>query len=179
MKFTVEVEIGWLGDDGSLDEEVEQRMLASVVERVSKQVEGRLNDLVSKQLDSIIDSRCNEMITSWLDREIQVTDRWGDKQSEGTIEEILRAKFDSFWEQKVDKNGSGNSGYGDKTTRLEWLLKKHVTDYAGTWSKKLSEDIEKQVRAMLSDKLKASIGGGIIDQLGVPQLMERIEREAK
>lgn len=178
MKLNVSVELGYLDEEGTtIEDVVRERIVKEVVDRIRdkaiKDVEKkavRQMAIVEKSLNDAINKRMEE----WLAGEVVITDKWGDVKFEGTLDDMLKKRFDNFWSQQVDNNGDSFSGYGS-VTRMQWLIDQRVANLSKKFTKDLASKVSRHVKETLTDQLKATIGGELVENLGVPRIVEQLK----
>ena len=173
MKFTIEVDVDWLGEDGSLDAELQSKVVHQIEQRVSAAAMERLEQEASSRVGSIIDEAVNKLLASWLEKPVTITDRYGDVKEKGAITELIKKRFDAFWQEKVDQNGRTDS-YSRNETRLQWLIDGRITKHCKGFAEGLAKEVNAQVEKVMTDKLKLALGAELVDRLGVPALVKRI-----
>lgn len=179
MKVKVELELFGFNDEGEPDDDTQAMILSAISTQVKKEVADRVQPLVEAQVGKVADDAINVLLARFLENKVTVTDQWGHAErglENISIEDLLRKRFERFWEAKVNKEGrETRDNYGSLSTRMEWLLDRRVSALCEKFSKDLAEKVEAQVKSLITDKLKATIGGSLIDSLGVPEIMRRIE----
>jgi hypothetical protein len=104
MKVNVEVDLSWLEDGETIDEAIVYRIADKFIDQ------DRIGELIKKAIaerfDDSIDSVLTKTLDSFMDREVAITDNWGTVQERHeNVEELLKARFDSFMSELVDSNG--------------------------------------------------------------------------
>jgi len=179
MKFTVEVEIDWVDDDGGLDEAVKKEIIRGVEAKICKRADSEITEAIDKKLATVIDDRLNEMITGWLAREVSVTNTYGDVVENGTIESLLQERFDKFWAQKVDNKGrSGREGYGNQQSRMAWLQNQKIKDKCTKFAQELAKTMDAQIADGVSDALRTALGDRLVKTLGVEKIIADVKQLA-
>jgi hypothetical protein len=172
MKFMVEIEVDWLDEDGRVDDAIKEQVLAGIENRVSKKVLSELSNRVAERIDGITNDAVNALLEKWLDREITVTDQWGDLREKGKVSDIIKARFDDFWAQKVDNYGK--TGYGASTPRYQWFLNSKVEEECQELSKRLAKDVDAHMRKTLNAELCKKVSRKLVDAIGVDQMIDEM-----
>jgi phage host-nuclease inhibitor protein Gam len=177
MKFTVDIDIDWLGEDGSLDDEIRGQIIASVKQTVAKRAIEKLEAEAEGRVGDILDEAVNKLTAQWLDKPIEITDRWGDVKEQGSIMELLKERFDAFWKQDVDnRTGKTHSGYGDHMPRSQWIMTQVVQKKCEAFADGLIKDVDAHVKKLVSSRLKDVMGEKIVNDLGVESILERLQQ---
>ena len=178
MKFTVEVDLDWMEEDGSLTESVQRQVIGKIEDRVSEEARKQITLAVADRLGTIVDDNLNDILQEWMSNKVEVTDQWGEVVHSGAILDMIKKKFDLFWNTKVDAQGrSGRDMYGDRATRVEWIISNSVEKHCKRFAKDMEERFTKEVEKQVSDTLKVAIGNRVVETLGMPELMENIRKQ--
>lgn len=115
----------------------EMEIRDGVIDQCVKLLEPKLfksiEEMVSNRLNEIVDKKIYDFLNTFLtDKEIIVTDKWGDvtKRYE-TGKELLKEKFDSYINHPVDNDGKEmrkTCGYSGYSSRIEYLISKSLKD---------------------------------------------------
>ena len=102
-----------------------------------------------------------------------VTDKWGKEIiQDKSIQEILEKELTEFWNQDVDDSGRrGNSGYGNKIPRFQWMIDQRIEASSKTFADKLTRDTENKIKSNMKEALQNSIGKKLVGELGFDQLL--------
>lgn len=159
MKFNVELEIDWIGEDGSIDEEVsnnlQNHLTNKVFETVKTTLESKITNAINIKLDSLIEKTYDD----FLNQELNLTDKWGDIIREKVSpKQLLKEKLDESLKEKVDSSGR-KSSYG--ISRYEHLLESSAKAQIDTFIKNISntiiigikEDINEAARKRITDAI--------------------------
>jgi hypothetical protein len=159
MKVSCEFELDWVDEDETIDSEIEKQLVRAVIDKMPKSImesiEKKASDLMADKVDSTIDT----ILDRFMNREVMVTDRWGDVQEKyESVNELLKSKFDAFVSQQVDKNGNPVKGcsYGKVHTRIEHLIDARIQEKAGEFTKKILVGVEEQLKKHLNEQIKKS-----------------------
>jgi len=155
MKMTVEVELNWLGEDGDIDAAIRDSIAEKCLERIPEKAKENLQKYVDSQFKHKIDGLINEVLSGFMDRNIVVTDQWGDEVSRyESVREMLKEKFNTFMSEKVDTNGKAvdlkNCGYNSKP-RVEYMISKIVPS-----TQDMTDSIIKKALTSLNEVMKQS-----------------------
>ena len=124
MILEIKVDLADIYNDGESDvgEIIEDRVIAEIAKAIRKDIEKETLVKISARIAEVVDGWILEEITKFTDRKITITDKWGDpKEYHESVNDLLKAKFDSFLTEKVDKDGKTISacGYGSGTNRID------------------------------------------------------------
>ena len=163
MKLNIQVELEWLGEDGSLDQEVQDQIIHGVKQAISKDclklVEKKTQAAIDDGMKSAIElmqTKVTEFFEAWLNTEAIITDRFGDKIEQGTLRDIIKREFNNCMNQKVDKDGNPSS-YGAKYTRLEFVTGKKVQEVVNDSLSRYGKDIDATIRATIEAGIKSRV----------------------
>ena len=173
MKFNIEVEVDWIGEEGNIDEVIKKEISDHVVNTITSKIEKEMEERATAAISDKVDDMCNNLINEFLSRKINVTDSWGKAIIvDTTIEDILKKRFEEFWNTVVDEKGrSGCDGYGKKQTRTMWAIDDIVKVHAERFVKAVTDDTEAKIKATITDQLKAKVVAKIVGDLGLDKLL--------
>jgi uncharacterized protein YllA (UPF0747 family) len=157
MKVNCEFELDWIDEDETIDSEIEKRLVRAVIDKMPKSImegiEKKASDLMADKVDSTIDT----ILDRFMNREVMVTDRWGDVQEKyESVNELLKSKFDAFVSQQVDKNGTPTRGcsYGKVYTRIEHLIDTRIQEKASKFTRDILVGVEAQLEKHMNEQIK-------------------------
>ena len=173
MNFNFEINLDFINEDGSLTDLVKQQIIKQAAKLLEQQALKELSGIVKKKFEECIGNAANELLERWFETSITVTDRWGDELEKGSIKDLLKKRFDEHWLTKVDSLGRTDrcGGY----TRIEWLIGKHINKHCEKFADDLATEVKKQVEEIMTDKLKLALGDEIVNNIGVPKIVKRLE----
>jgi hypothetical protein len=170
MKFKIEVDIDYLGEDGSLDEQIQERIAQTIIEKVSKTSIGKIEGTVSKIMDQRVNEVVNAAYQEMMGKEITITDGWGDTvKSFPNAAEMIKSRFDTWLTEKVDDNGNKTSYNGQ--TRLDLIIKKQLDKTAQDFTKTAIKEVTEKIKTVLSDDLKLALGDRLINMMELDKII--------
>ena len=179
MKFNVDVEIDWLEEGGTIDEEVKKQIINGISSRINKQSQEDMTKAVEKEISTkvsaLLDAKMNEILEDFLKRGVKITDQWGAVKKEIVIEDLVKEKFDKFMTAKVDSDGR-ESDYGSSMPRIDWILNKRVVAHCQAEAKKIVADVEAKVKEILSTDLELKVKNKLITTLGLEDLLSTAKK---
>jgi len=169
MKINVSVELDWIEEDGSIDEEVKselingikraisQQCLAKVEKEASTQINAAIEKAIAKATESI-EQKAIDFADDWLENEVEITDKWGDVKKRATIKDVIKSAFDKTLEKNVDKEGRFSDGYGRSSTSLiSWLTGQKVQDVVQEKLQTLNKDIDNQITKAVNAGIRKNV----------------------
>lgn len=176
MRINVDFELDWVNDEDTIDAAVSRKIIDKAVEQASVKVIETIKKNVDNQLANKVDEFLNDILAKFMDRNIVVTDSWGNEVTRyEDVNELLEEKFDAFVTEVVDSNGKtsrerGCSVSGDP--RFEHLIKKHINQKI--------RDIELQITKEINEYFKSKINEAQknIQQRTIETYMKTIDFEA-
>ena len=157
MKVKLELEVDWIDEDYNLDDTVKQEVIASLVNGIRAALNEEIDKEVGKMVSIKLDEWIMEQLHLFCDRNINVTDKWGDTtEHHESVTDMFKAKFDSFFNATVDETGKTiqSCGYGNKrVTRIDHMLNKKAAEYL----KKITDDMDYRIKKSIDKETKAAI----------------------
>lgn len=168
MKLNISVELEWLGEDGDLDAEVKQEIISGVknaisrdcLAKVEKEASAQINQAINESISvakKAIEQKAIKFADDWLEKEVTVTDKWGDVQDCLTITDLIKHTFDGLMEKKVNNEGSFDVGYGNGTRLITWLTDKRVQDVVQEKLKGINKDIDRQITEAVNAGIRKNV----------------------
>jgi hypothetical protein len=171
-KINITVDLEWLGEDGSLDDMLKEEIASKVVNMTSEKSAKSINDKINariaeitKNLEGTIGAKLTEYMEEFFTSPRDITDRWGDVKSRGSIKDLLLKACDEFMSENVDSDGRV-SAYGSSKSRTQYMVNKICGDIfekkvsAATESalKTATEKLDSIVKAQLGERLAKLAG---------------------
>ncbi|EKN6369534.1 hypothetical protein DVP68_23875 [Yersinia enterocolitica] len=166
--MNISVELEWLGEDGDLDAEVKQEIISGVknaisrdcLAKVEKEASAQINQAINESISvakKAIEQKAINFADEWLEKEVTVTDKWGDVQDCLTITDLIKRTFDGLMEKKVNNEGSFDVGYGNGTRLITWLTDKRVQDVVQEKLKGINKDIDRQITEAVNAGIRKNV----------------------
>ena len=101
MKFNVEIELDYIEEDGSVDDEVKFQLINGIFERlqvgIKEDIKKKVEEKTLAMIDNEISDKVQEVFNDFTNKEISVTDQFGDVvKSYKSIIDMIKEKFDGF-----------------------------------------------------------------------------------
>ena len=168
MKLNITVDIDWIEEDGSIDEEVKHQIINGVKSSISKQCLDKVEKEASKKIDAAIDeaiskarssieSRAIAFADDWLENEVTITDKWGDPKDSLNIKDLIKRTFDNTLEKKVDKDGNFCESYNAKMTLIKYLTGQRVEEVVSEKMKGFNKDIDDQITKAVNSGIRENV----------------------
>jgi len=179
MKFKIEVDLDWIGEEGNVNDEVKAQIISGICSKINKKSQEDIRIEIEKQIsenvDAVISGKINETVEEFLNKDIKILDNYGDLKDELKITELLKKRFDMFMIERVDDSGKPSS-YSSKSTRAEWIIEKRVESYCKKRTEEMTVDVEEKIKQVFSTELEMSIKNKIISNLGLEEMMSKTKQ---
>lgn len=163
MKLNIQVELDWMDEEGSLDDEVQNQIISGVKQAISKDCMKLVEQKTQKAIDdgmtsavSLMKDKVSVFFEDWLNNEATITDRFGDTVEKGSIKDIIKREFNNCMNEKVGSDGKA-SGYGAKYSRLEFVTGKKVKEVVDSYLSSYGKDIDKTIKATIEQGIKSRV----------------------
>lgn len=177
MKFNVEVEIDWLGDDWTVDEkfacELNKKIEDKLVDRLIEGVDKDITKNISERVNDTIDEKINSFVDEFMDKGFTQVDRWGDVIKENVNpKDLLKEKLDSFLTSKVDKKTgkSTNDSYSSEQ-RYEYILSKTAKEHIAKWQQEVSDNVLKEIKKDINEETRQKVVDAILKDYNLKKLI--------
>lgn len=168
MKINITVEVDWIEEDGSIDEEVQHQIIQGVKNSISKTCLDKVESQAAKSINAAIDDsikkaqkaieeKAVKFADDWLENEVTITDKWGDKADCLTIKDLIKRTFDGLLQQHVNERGEfTNSSYGG-TRLINWLTGDKVQSVVQNKLKDMNKDIDNQITNAVNAGIRENV----------------------
>ena len=168
MKLNITVDIDWIEENGSIDEEVKHEIINGVKNSISKQCLAKVEKEASTRIDQAIDDAVKKsqkaiedkaiaFADDWLENEVTITDKWGDPKDTLTVTDLIKRTFDGLLEKRVDKEGRFSDGYNDKMSLIKYLTGTRVEQVVGERMKDFSKNIDDQITKAVNSGIRENV----------------------
>lgn len=167
MKLNISVELEWLGEDGDLDAEVKQEIISGVknaisrdcLAKVEKEASAQINQAINESISvakKAIEQKAIKFADDWLEKEVTVTDKWGDVQDCLTITDLIKRSFDKTMEKKVDSSGNFSNDYS-ATPLVKYLMGRRMEELVQAKIKPLQKDIDNAIANAVNAGIRKNV----------------------
>lgn len=170
MKFNVEIDLDWIAEDSSIDEEVKHQIMTSIEAKVLKQLQEKVLASAQAKIDGQIQSMINDNVHTMVSEKVAelmsmprtATDEYGRVVKENfTIESLLIGAVESAVTKKtLNSDGrQASGGYNDnaKYSYFEWFATKDIPALIDKQVKALAEKTQKDIEQLVKDKIKSEV----------------------
>jgi len=155
-----------------LTESLKKQIIKTAKNEVATEKFKEFSALVS---DAILSDVKNRM-QNFLNEDIVLTGRYGEKNFVGSIEDLIKQRFDDVLLRAVDGNGKTLEGCTSaKTTWIEWAIENNLRETKDRAIKDATDMVSRQVRDAVAKQLEVYKSGAI--QKEVAAVMANILRE--
>ncbi|HFK9635477.1 TPA: hypothetical protein ACG0X0_000725 [Yersinia enterocolitica] len=167
MKLNISVELEWLGEDGNLDAEVKQEIISGVknaisrdcLAKVEKEASEQINQAINESISvakKAIEQKAIKFADDWLEKEVTVTDKWGDVQDCLTITDLIKRSFDKTLEKKVDSSGNFSNDYNSMPL-VKYLMGQRMEELVQAKIKPLQKDIDNAIANAVNAGIRKNV----------------------
>lgn len=172
MKMTVEIELDWIGEDGTVDDVVKQEIAGHVAKKISDDSNDQLMCAAEQRVAERIDAFVNDILNRFMNHEIRITDNYGDTKARyDNVEELLKERFDTFLTETVDsRDGSvyrDRCGYGKGTTRIDYLIDNRIKNQTDKFMKDVVDEVDKKIKEALSSEMKKKLSDNLLSKIDI------------
>ncbi len=178
--FNITVELDWIGEEGSIDEELKEQIATQIISKVCASaiadITTKVDAQITKRVNEAVGVKLNEVIADFLTKPRTVTDKWGDVVDSGrTVVDMLKDACDGYIEQKVDYSGRPTSSYNDGKKRITYITDKLIDEHL----KKAVDDAAKRIQERLQDYIKSTMQERLTENISKAIGLEQIVNSMK
>lgn len=104
MKFNVEVEIDWLGEDDTLDEKFERRVLESLTKLILEKFSADVSKQIANNAASLVKAKTEMLINAALETPVVISDGYRKVEYESILD-MVEKKMTALYAGKLDVSG--------------------------------------------------------------------------
>jgi hypothetical protein len=189
-KIKIELELDWMSEDESLDENIKEQVLADLQNRLIKNAENQITSKLNAQLEGVADRVTSSFIEKTLETKIEdlkIPHKEGYWESEVKyipISEYIGMQYEKFLTKKsLDESGREAKYSSDaKLSISEYFIKnylaKELTGKVSSMIQTARKDAEETIVKALENNLKEQLSVDIIQRLNIPQMLESLQNKA-
>lgn len=171
MKINVELDITWLNEDNTLDEQIKGNIVRQVAKQVAENVNGEAIKSLAQKAQESIDDNVSSLMEEFLSQPFQKRDRWGDPIGESiNIKELLKNKLDTMLTDNVDSNGKITQ-YNGKP-RYESLINNELQKTLNKFQDDLSKQVVKAIKDDINEQARNRITNAILTDYDLKKLIK-------
>ena len=172
MKFKIEVELDWIGEDTSLDDKIKEELVDGIARKLSGDAIKRLTEDAMRQVNTKLDGLVVNLFEEFIDKGVTVTDRWGDVvKTSVSIRELMKDKLDKALTEKVNKDGKTDT-YNAVGTRLEWMIQKRVNEAVQVMTKDVVAQVDATITKRLNEELRKRLSDSLLSKINLDAITE-------
>lgn len=193
-KFNIEVELDWLDEETTIDEEIKERVIRGaedyLLQATTDEIEKKIDDLVGKKLlevsekvDAIVDGYLDVICQSEIEK-MKIPQKKSDWSSEVEmipIQEFIGARFNRFCNEKrynkefKEANYSGDKVYSLLEKDIQYYLRNILSKQVSDIVRKAQSNAEKEIIDSLEQTLKQNLAEETVKKMNIPKVLERLQ----
>ncbi|CAM5794753.1 hypothetical protein [Brevibacillus borstelensis] len=189
-KFTIEVELDWISEDGDLDSIIKQEVINGIQAKFTERVEKSTRDMLNKKLEEVTSKVTDEFLENVMSDTVSnmqipyKSSEWGSNVQMLSLSEYVGMRYDRYLKEKVlDKDGNIPRYQSDaKMSIHEYFinkfLEKELVGKVTALIKNARQEAEQTVIKTLEDNLRAQLSADLINRLNIPNLLKSLQEKA-
>lgn len=153
-----------------------------------KRVDSIIDKMIVRRVQPLIDDRINSLYDDLINKEINITDRYGETSFSGTVLGKLKENFDNFLTERVDSKGNKSTSSYNTYTRLEFIIDERLNKLQSSFMeeslKKVNQSMEtyvdkvdEAVKDQIKKAVQSRIGEKLYENLDIGTLIENIKKD--
>ena len=163
MKFNVEVDIDYINEDGSLDEEVKHQIILGLSRKLENEFTGEAGKKISLAAEKLITAKTELLIHTLLEKPVTISNGWNSKKEYDSIYDMVEQKMTALYHGKLD-NG-GNCEKDPLLGRIEKYVENHVNTKIRTIESKIDQYAKRHAKTTLKESSLAKTLREIIPEI--------------
>jgi len=193
-KFNVEVDLDWLDDETTIDEEIRERVIKGaedyLLQTTTDEIEKKIEGVVGNKLLEI-ESKVNEIVDGYLEvvcqseiEKMKIPRKKSDWSSEVEmvpIQEFIGEKFNQFCNLKrynsdfKEANYNGDKKYSLLEKDIQFYLHNVLSNKVSDIVRKAQENAEKEIIESLEQTLRQNLAEETVKKMNIPKVLERLQ----
>jgi len=162
MKFTLEVELDYIDEEGNLDDAIKQSVISSAKDIVLKKLTSHVDDVaiasIKERAIEIVNEKIHETINSILAENRVVTDDFGREKKQFNLEQMLIDMIDGAIKTKaLSEYGEKANGHNAKYSLFEWMSKSNIEKAVSLKVEQMAKQTQAHIEQLVSDKIKTQV----------------------
>ena len=186
-KFNIEVELDWLDEETTIDEEIRERvirgaedyLLQTTTDKIEKKIAGLVNKKlleVSEKVDEIVDGYLDVVCQAEIEK-MKIPHKksdWSNEVEMIPIHEFIGARFSSFCNEKrynsefKETSYSSDKKYSLLERDIQHYLKNVLSKQVSDIVRKAQSDAEKEIIDSLEQTLKQNLAEETVKKMNIP-----------
>jgi len=158
MKLNVEVDIDWINEDSSIDEEIENQIKESIVRRVEAKIVKDIKLSVDELFENSLQAQVDKILDGYLNKAVVVSNGYKTESYDSALQ-MIEDKFSSLYDSKF----SGKLCDGDALMKkINDKISYEVTNVIS----KVNSTIDREAKAIAKKELEDSSLYKAVEKLG-------------
>ena len=193
-KFNVEVDLDWLDEDTTIDEEIRERVIRGaedyLLRTTTEEIEKKIDNLVGQKLKEV-STKIDEIVDGYLDvvcqseiEKMKIPTKeteWSREVKMIPIQEFIGEKFNRFCTDKrydsnfKETNYSSERKYSLLEKDIQFYLKNVLSKQVSDIVRKAQQNAEKEIIGSLEQTLKQNLAEETVKKMNIPKVLEKLQ----
>lgn len=193
-KFNVEVELDWLDEETTIDEEIKERVIRGaekyLLDATTEEIEKKIDNLVGQKLKEV-STKIDEIVDGYLDvvcqseiekMKIPTKDtEWSREVKMIPIQEFIGERFNRFCNDKrydsdfKETKYSSDRKYSLLEKDIQFYLKNVLSKQVSDIVRKAQKNAEKEIIGSLEQTLKQNLAEETVKKMNIPKVLEKLQ----
>lgn len=193
-KFNVEVELDWLDEETTIDEEIKERVIRGaekyLLDATTEEIEKKIDNLVGQKLKEV-STKIDEIVDGYLDvvcqseiEKMKIPTKeteWSREVKMIPIQEFIGEKFNRFCTDKrynsdfKETKYSSDRKYSLLEKDIQFYLKNVLSKQVSDIVRKAQKNAEKEIIGSLEQTLKQNLAEETVKKMNIPKVLEKLQ----
>lgn len=193
-KFNVEVDLDWLDEDTTIDEEIRERVIRGaedyLLRATTDEIEKKIDNLVGEKLKEV-GTKIDEVVDGYLDvvcqseiEKMKIPTKeteWSREVKMIPIQEFIGEKFNRFCNDKrydsdfKETMYSSDRKYSLLEKDIHFYLKNVLSKQVSDIVRKAQQNAEKEIIGSLEQTLKQNLAEETVKKMNIPKVLEKLQ----
>lgn len=193
-KFTVEVDLDWLDEGTTIDEEIKERVIDGaeeyLLERTIEDIQKKLDAAIGKKLIEA-NEKIEEIVNGYIEAittenisKLKIAEKkssWSDEVEMTPIAEYIGKQFEYFCNEKKYNEKfeltsySSEKRYSMAQASILEYLRKNLGKQVETIVKEAQKNAENEIVKTLEQSLKQNLAEETVKKMNIPQVLQNLQ----
>jgi len=148
MNFNVNIEIDWISEDSTLDDELQQRIISNLTTQIEDRCLSNISKQIAETASSLVRAKTELLINTALEQPITITKGWNDKKEYPSVYDMVEEQMTALYKGKLESSGTCQKD--PLLNNIEHYVKNEVTRMLNS----VTDKIQRHAKASAKDAIR-------------------------
>ncbi|TET66517.1 MAG: hypothetical protein E3J56_14270 [Candidatus Aminicenantes bacterium] len=105
MKFDISIEIDWIEEDGSIDNEIKYGIVQSLTKKVTDQISESATNSMIETVKKMVQAQTEKLVYGLLEKPITINNGWNNNTDYPSIYDMVETRMTELYKGKLSTDG--------------------------------------------------------------------------